>query len=342
MRIFFTKKRQFIALILATLITVGLYGINKLCFATNTAKQDLISNAQENVFKDLNNYQWALESINYLVSKKIIIGVNDTNFGPSLRITREQLEKYIIASFNSSETPAKSQELVTCKAAIEKIQEQLTKIGKTLTIEQLTAGLPANFKSDSNKEITRAELSVILYNAIDHDGNVNPRTLTKIMGTPQVTKEQARSWAISKGAHQRFIDICDTYWKYGELTGIRPDLLYCQAAHETGFGNYGGRVTPDQNNWAGIKKFGATGDHHDDHEFFATPDDGVRAHFNHIAAYIGKKPRGEPHSRYVSVIKRDFSGKIQYMEELSGRWCPSPEYAGIVLGLVNQLLNYKS
>ena len=31
-----------------------------------------------------------------------------------------------------------------------------------------------------------------------------------------------------------------------------------------------------------------------DHETFATPEDGVRAHYNHMAAYVGLAPVGEP------------------------------------------------
>ena len=117
----------------------------------------------------------------------------------------------------------------------------------------------------------------------------------------------------------RFLDAADIYWKYGELTGIRPEVLYAQAAKETAFGNYGGAVLPEMNKFAGIKKYGATGDATEDHESFATPDDGVRAHFNHMSAYVGLEPIGEVHGRYNSVKSLSWAGTVKYVEALGGR-----------------------
>ena len=59
---------------------------------------------------------------------------------------------------------------------------------------------------------------------------------TPILGTPMVTLEQARAWAQKRGAHQRFIDVAEWYWYYGDKTGIRPEVLYAQAAKETALG----------------------------------------------------------------------------------------------------------
>lgn len=149
---------------------------------------------------------------------------------------------------------------------------------------------------------------------------------TPIMGESTVSLEQAKRWAESKGAHQRFIDIADLYWYYGEVTGIRPEVLYAQAAKETAYGKYTGKVVPEQNNWAGIKAKGATGDATYDHETFATPDDGVRAHFNHMGAYLGIEPVGEPHGRYASVKSLSWAGEVKYIEELGGKWAPHADY----------------
>ena len=162
---------------------------------------------------------------------------------------------------------------------------------------------------------------------------------TPLLGAAQITVEQAIRWAKSKNAAQIYIDAAPIYWKYGELTGIRPEVMYAQAALETGFGTYKGKVTPSMNNWAGIKKYGATGDETDDHESFATPDDGVRAHFNHMTAYVGVNPVGETHGRYKSVKTLAWAGTVRYVEELSGKWCPLPEYASKILGLLAEMQN---
>lgn len=150
--------------------------------------------------------------------------------------------------------------------------------------------------------------------------------VTPLVGPSEVTLEQAKQWARNRGAHERFINIADLYWQYGELTGIRADVMYAQAAKETNFGKYTGQVKPEQNNWAGIKKYGATGDEPQDHEDFLTPEDGVRGHFNHMSAYVGLSPIGEPHGRYKSVKSLSWAGTVKMVEELGGKWCPTPTY----------------
>ncbi|MBR3792115.1 MAG: S-layer homology domain-containing protein [Clostridia bacterium] len=156
-------------------------------------------------------------------------------------------------------------------------------------------------------------------------------TTTLLVDDSEATLEQAIKWAENRGAHQRFIDVAPIYWEYGEITGIRADVLYAQAAKETGYGKYGGRVVPVQNNWAGIKKYGAVGDETEDHEYFVTPDDGVRGHFNHMAAYLGLDPVGEPHGRYKSVKSLSWAGTIKTVEQLGGKWCPDVYYGSSIV-----------
>lgn len=185
--------------------------------------------------------------------------------------------------------------------------------------------------------LTRAEACSLLYRVIGSKNGTVTLDLgvipseTYLVGEPEVTVEEAKAWAKKMGAHQRFIDIADTYWEYGEITGIRPDILYAQAAKETGYGKYGGAVIPEQNNWAGIKTRTASGDRMEDHETFATPEDGVRGHFNHMSAYIGLDPVGEPHGRYYSVKSIKWAGTVETLEELGGKWCPDLYYGYSIL-----------
>lgn len=189
-----------------------------------------------------------------------------------------------------------------------------------------------------DEPVTRAEAAVFIHRMVlirQGKGEIAFVTSTPIVGESQVSLERAKEWATEKGAHQRFIDIADIYWKYGEITGIRPEVLYAQAAKETGYGKYGGRVLPEQNNWAGIKTATATGDATEDHETFATPDDGVRAHFNHMAAYVGLEPVGEPHGRYYSARTTAWAGTVKTVEELGNKWAPEHTYG---YSLVNNYL----
>ena len=185
--------------------------------------------------------------------------------------------------------------------------------------------------------LTRAEACSLLYQVLGAKEGLVTLTLgvipseTNLVGEPEVTVEEAKAWAEKMGAHQRFIDIADIYWQYGEITGIRPEILYAQAAKETGYGKYGGAVLPEQNNWAGIKTKTATGDRTEDHETFETPEDGVRGHFNHMSAYIGLEPVGEPHGRYYSVKSIAWAGTVKTLEELGGKWCPDLYYGFSIL-----------
>lgn len=154
----------------------------------------------------------------------------------------------------------------------------------------------------------------------------NPTPKTPIINKPQTSIKQAQLWAKNRNAHQRFIDIAPAYWQYGELTGINPEVLYCQSAKETNFGKFTGIVTPEKNNWAGIKTASAKGDILQDFEQFENPQDGVRGHFNHICAYVGLEPIGIPHDRYFLVKKLIWAGDIKFVEELSGKWAVSNIY----------------
>ena len=163
----------------------------------------------------------------------------------------------------------------------------------------------------------------------------------KIIGEPKVSVNTAQRWAASRDAHDRFIDIAPVYWEYGAKTGIRPDVLYAQSAKETAFGNYGGVVIPEYNNWAGIKvKEGGPCGELESHEEFDTPEDGVRAHFNHMSAYVGVDPVGDTHGRYSLVASLEWSGTIKFVEQLGARWAPSAGYGDSVANHYLQPLVY--
>lgn len=198
--------------------------------------------------------------------------------------------------------------------------------------------------------LTRAEVCALLYRVIENkNGNLTltwedlgvDKSNTPIIGKAEIDVESAKAWAKAKGAAELFINAADYYWKYGELTGIRPEILYAQAAKETGYGKYGGAVTPDMNNFAGIKIYGATGDKKEDHETFETQEDGVRAHFNHMGAYVGIEPIGEVHGRYNSVKTLSWAGTVKSVEALGGKWCPDLYYGyAIVRQQLKDMYNY--
>ncbi len=166
-----------------------------------------------------------------------------------------------------------------------------------------------------------------------------PRTQTPIVGAAGVTAEQAQKWAQENDAHQRLIDIAPEYWSFSEKTGIRPEILYAQAAYETDFGHYSNGAPPESNNWAGILKAHREEASPENFERFESPEEGVRAHFNHIAAYVGLKPIGQPHERYQVVYSQPWAGAVINVNELSGKWSPDENYHLHILYLLNQIKN---
>lgn len=165
---------------------------------------------------------------------------------------------------------------------------------------------------------------------------------TDIQSASKTTVDQAQEWARTRGAHERFVDIAPEFWKYGELTGINPEILYAQAAKETNFGKYTGSVKPEMNNWAGIKTNNPSGDKTYDHEIFPTPEDGVRAQFNHMGIYVGVDPIGEPHPRWYITSKVSWRGQVKKVEDLGGKWAPNRDYGiSIMRDYVKQIYRLK-
>ncbi|EOD01400.1 N-acetylmuramoyl-L-alanine amidase [Caldisalinibacter kiritimatiensis] len=166
---------------------------------------------------------------------------------------------------------------------------------------------------------------------------------TRIVGKSKTTLAQMQEWAKKRGGSDKFIEASEKYLKYGELTGIRADILYCQSAKETNFGRFTGVVKEEMNNFAGIKVKNPTGDKINDFEKFITVDDGVRAHFNHICAYVGLNPIGKVHPRYYILKSLTWAGKVKYVEELGGKWSPIADYGiTIVKDYLKDLLSTKS
>lgn len=171
----------------------------------------------------------------------------------------------------------------------------------------------------------------------DTDEESKDDTYELIVSSPKVTLAQAQAWAKSKNSHQRFVDIAPLYWEYGKNTGIRPEVLYAQAAYETGYGRYAGCVPASFNNWAGIKVGGSNGDSPEDYEQFASPEEGVRGHYNHISAYVGLQPVGKPHDRYHSVKSMPWAGTVEYIQELSGKWAHSSTYHETIVRMIDEM-----
>ncbi|TCJ06343.1 hypothetical protein E0Y62_00620 [Cytobacillus praedii] len=126
--------------------------------------------------------------------------------------------------------------------------------------------------------------------------------------------------------------LADLYLSIGRMEGIRGDIAFAQAIHETGFFQYGNDVLPEQNNFSGIGAVGGGAQG----AFFNTPEEGVRAQIQHLKAYANNEPlvteKIDPRFDYV---KR---GIAPYWTDLNNRWAvPGNGYGEKVLSIFDEM-----
>jgi hypothetical protein len=115
-------------------------------------------------------------------------------------------------------------------------------------------------------------------------------------------------------------DVAQSYIKEGGAEGVNSDVAFAQMCVETGFLKYGGLVTPDMNNFAGLGSIeaGKNG------ESFPSVEIGVRAQVQHLKAYAtADKPNQNIVDTRYKYVKY---GSAPTVDKLSGSWAQDPNY----------------
>lgn len=160
---------------------------------------------------------------------------------------------------------------------------------------------------------------------------------TPILGPPDTVAEQGRVWAKGRRATDEFVALADIYWDIAPTLDVRPEVAYAQAAKETGFGRFGGVLTPSYHNPAGLKTSqGGSNSDPKAHQRFPDWETGVLAHVQHLALYAGKVVTGKiVDPRHFLYLR----GRASTVEQLGGKWAPNPEYGiSIVKDFLKPLL----
>lgn len=155
------------------------------------------------------------------------------------------------------------------------------------------------------------------------------RAPDRIVGPPNHSEAQVKRYARSVRCTRYIKRTIPIYYRLAKRRNLAPDVLVAQAILETGRGRYGGDSRPW--NMAGIKKGGAVGDRPRDFEVPKTARQGVRMHVNHMAAYTGKRPLGNPHDRYYDAraAQKSRGWWVRRVDQLGGGiWATDPGYAG--------------
>lgn len=165
-----------------------------------------------------------------------------------------------------------------------------------------------------------------------------------IMGDPIATKEQCVSYLLRHNPFPLITttpkQLVDYYYLEGGIEGIRPDLAFAQALHETGNFRYGGDVSPMQNNYSGL---GTTGNGVKG-AWFPSPEIGVRAQIQHLLAYTATRPplMSVVDPRYELVKRSEKFGQSLTWTNLNGKWAvPGNTYGQMILKIHEKIITEK-
>lgn len=165
-----------------------------------------------------------------------------------------------------------------------------------------------------------------------------------IMGPPLATKQQCLQHLFSKNPFPALTvsaeELVNYFYTEAMDEGIRPDLVFAQALHETGYFKYGGDVVPLQNNYCGL---GTTGDGGRG-AWFSSAQIGVRAQVQHLLGYASTKPPQkeivDPRYNFIKGSKN--FGSVKTWTELNGKWAvPGTGYGQKILQIHENIMQEK-
>ena len=170
---------------------------------------------------------------------------------------------------------------------------------------------------------------------------------TAIMGKAQATAQQMALFCRSKNSTPQLTScsleqLAEMFIEEGEAEGVRGDVAFAQSLHETGYFKYGGIVTPEMNNFAGIGALNgnATGQA----ASFPDPRTGVRAQIQHLKAYASTEALvNECVDPRFSLVARGVAPYVEWLgaaDNPQGRgWAvPGAGYGANIVKLLGQIM----
>ena len=170
-----------------------------------------------------------------------------------------------------------------------------------------------------------------------------------IMGKSVLTANQMTNFLLSKNAKPNLkctpLQLAEYYISEGNTEGVRGDVAFAQAIHETGYFKYGGDVLPEQNNYCGYAATNTT--EKGKGAWFSNPQMGVRCHIQHLKSYASKdalkKPLVQPSNGVQNRFHLVTRGIAPNWEDLNGKWAiPGTNYGQTILKTYTDMTNYKS
>jgi N-acetylmuramoyl-L-alanine amidase len=155
-----------------------------------------------------------------------------------------------------------------------------------------------------------------------------------IFGPTFLSPEQMDQFV--KKVNPKAPELGEFYKTYGEYYGIRGDVAFAQAIHETDYFRFTGVVNPEQNNYSGI---GATGGDTRGASF-DKPEEGVIAQLQHLYAYATTKPLPNQYPLVDPRFHLVDRGSAPTWTALNGKWAvPGSTYAKMILNLYEKMIH---
>ena len=171
---------------------------------------------------------------------------------------------------------------------------------------------------------------------------------TPIMGTSTISAESMARLFVSTGhtypsevysqrGASSITEFCDQVILAASSEGVRPEVVFAQAMLETGWLQFGGSVSADQCNFAGL---GATGPQVGGARFDNVYQ-GLLAQSQHLKGYAARMPLNNVcvDPRYQILVDRGYLGIAPCLEDLNGLWAvPGDGYGQRIAAIINRMI----
>ena len=171
---------------------------------------------------------------------------------------------------------------------------------------------------------------------------------TPIMGTSTISAESMARLFVSTGhtypsevysqrGASSITEFCNQVILAASSEGVRPEVVFAQAMLETGWLQFGGSVSADQCNFAGL---GATGPQVGGARFDNVYQ-GLLAQSQHLKGYAARMPLNNVcvDPRYQILVDRGYLGSAPCLEDLNGLWAvPGYGYGQRIAAIINRMI----
>ncbi|MEH7307871.1 N-acetylmuramoyl-L-alanine amidase [Neobacillus drentensis] len=206
----------------------------------------------------------------------------------------------------------------------------------TTSASKLTTAKPATSTNSntSTKGSTTANPSKTTNNSTNQIPIIAAPGNFTILGPTFLSPEQMNQFV--KKVNPKAPELGEFYQTFGKYYGIRGDVAFAQAIHETDYFRFTGVVNPEQNNYAGI---GATGGDTRGASF-DNAEEGVLAQLQHLFAYATTKPLPNKYPLVDHRFQLVDRGSAPTWTALNGKWAvPGTTYGQSILSLYEKMIH---